>query len=78
MRPARYADPVGGVNYGRTEASSSTAATSAWLHLLKKTLIRYPLDHADFEMARELAAVPASQRQEIERWIESQQAWRNP
>jgi O-methyltransferase len=49
----------------------STAATSAWLHLLKKTLIRYPLDHADFEMARELSAVLPAQRQEIERWIEA-------
>jgi O-methyltransferase len=49
----------------------SAATATAWLHLLKKTLIRYPLDAADFEMAGQLAIVPASLRREIERWIES-------
>jgi O-methyltransferase len=51
--------------------SLSAAAISAWLHLLKKTIIRYPLDAADYEMASQLTAVPASQRREIERWIDS-------
>lgn len=43
---------------------------TSWLHLLKKTLIRYPLDAADLEMARDLSEVDSVQRREIERWIE--------
>jgi O-methyltransferase len=48
----------------------SLATTTAWLHLLKKTLIRYPLDAGDFEMSLELPAIEPALRREIERWLE--------
>ncbi len=57
----------------QTKESLSEATASAWLHLLKKTLIRYPLDDADREMTRELHGVSPALRQEIERWIEHNQ-----
>lgn len=51
----------------------SAPAVTAWLHLLKKTIIRYPLDAADLEMARELPALPAQQSREVMRWIKQNQ-----
>jgi O-methyltransferase len=42
---------------------------TAWLHLLKKTLLRYPIEGHDFEMIPKLEAVDPPLRTEIERWI---------
>lgn len=51
----------------------SEPASSAWLQLLKKTLVRYPLDAAEIELGRELAEVEPQLRSEIERWIDLNQ-----
>jgi len=48
----------------------SDAAKTAWLHLLKKTIIRYPLYADDLEMSRELEAVHPATRRQIELWID--------
>jgi len=45
-------------------------AASAWLQLLKKTLVRYPLDAAEMELGAELSEVEPALRSEIERWID--------
>jgi O-methyltransferase len=57
----------------QSKPSLSESSASAWLHLLKKTLIRYPLDATDLEMSRELVAVEPNLRREIERWIDCNQ-----
>lgn len=49
------------------------AVVTAWLHLLKKTLLRYPLEGMDFEMVRELDVVPSALRTEIDHWVELNQ-----
>jgi len=54
----------------KREHAFSEKATTAWLHLLKKTLIRYPLDAADFAMSRELPAIAPALHREIDLWIE--------
>lgn len=51
----------------------SQSAINAWLHLLKKTLIRYPLDAADFEMSGQLPEIDPELRREIERWLKQNQ-----
>jgi O-methyltransferase len=43
---------------------------SAWLQLLKKTLVRYPLNAAEIDSALELSEVEPALRSEIERWID--------
>jgi O-methyltransferase len=48
-------------------------AASAWLQLLKKTLVRYPLDAAELDSGRELSEVEPPLRSEIERWIDLNQ-----
>jgi hypothetical protein len=53
---------------GRKALSGPTA--SAWLQLLKKTLVRYPLDAAEMEPGSELSEVEPALRSEIERWID--------
>jgi O-methyltransferase len=51
----------------------SEPAASAWLQLLKKTLVRYPLDPAELELGRELTEMEPPLRTEIERWIDLNQ-----
>ena len=53
----------------KKKSFSRTAAT-AWLQLLKKTLVRYLLDAADLDLSRELAGLEPLLRREIEHWIE--------
>ncbi len=48
-------------------------AASAWLQLLKKTLVRYPLDAEEIELGRALAEVEPALRSEIDRWIDLNQ-----
>jgi hypothetical protein len=48
---------------------SDTSAT-AYLHLLKKTLIRVPLTAADFEMRPEVTGLGEDRLREIDRWID--------
>lgn len=48
----------------------SEATMTAWLHLLKKTLIRYPLQEEDVVTIGELENVEPKLRQEIDRWID--------
>jgi hypothetical protein len=43
---------------------------TAYLHLLKKTLIRVPLTAADLAMRREVTGLDADRLREIDRWIE--------
>lgn len=50
--------------------SLSEATRTAWLHLLKKTLIRYPLHDDDFAMIGDLESVDPALRREIDRWID--------
>lgn len=48
----------------------SEAVANAWLQLLKKTLVRYPLDDGELEMSSRLSGVDDSLRTEIERWLQ--------
>jgi len=48
----------------------SEPAASAWLQLLKKTLVRYPLEPAEMDLGREMSEVEPALRSEIERWID--------
>ena len=48
----------------------SEPGASAWLRLLKKTLVRYPLDAAELESTQQLSEVELPLRREIERWID--------
>lgn len=51
-------------------AGLSVTSTSAYLHLLKKTLIRVPLTAADLEMRPEVTGLGEDRLREIDRWID--------
>jgi GT2 family glycosyltransferase len=53
----------------RGSGLSETPAAKAYLHLLKKTLIRMPLTEADIEMRSEVTGFREDRLQEIDRWI---------
>jgi O-methyltransferase len=51
------------------EKALSEPAASAWLQLLKKTLVRYPLDGGELDSSGKLAELEPTLRSEIEHWI---------
>jgi hypothetical protein len=70
--------PVGGKRVRRSRRSDARsdrraglppASATAYLHLLKKTLIRVPLTDADFEMRPQVTGLGEDQLREIDRWI---------
>jgi O-methyltransferase len=63
-RKAAAASPAMGVK------ALSEPVASAWLQLLKKTLVRYPLDAAELDSGSKLTEVEPALRSEIERWID--------
>jgi O-methyltransferase len=58
------------VRSARPGGVSETPATRAYLHLLKKTLVRMPLTAADIEMRPDVAGLAADRLREIDRWID--------
>jgi len=54
----------------RRDGLSEGPSATAYLHLLKKTLIRMPLTAADIEMRSQVTGLGEARLQEIDRWIE--------
>ena len=73
-RKSPPASPKPGSGTSRTatagRAGPSSAAVAAYLHLLKKTLIRVPLTAEDVEMRRDVSGLAEDRLREIDRWIE--------
>jgi len=61
---------MGRMKSPRAGSAPSHETVSSYLHLLKKTLLRFPLDEEDRALRAHIAGVDAAQLREIDRWMD--------